>query len=469
MNNLIDIGAERGLLAGICQHGKDAYLDSKDLVRQMDFNHINGIIYAALDRAFQKNIDVQIDLPTILSNAKDLGLLQEIQNEVKYIKSLFELFVEKSNVRDFARKIRKLAETRDLIGKFSEVVGKLNNLSGDEPISEIAAIAEGPIFEFTNRLICGNKQVKQIGEGIDEYIDFIIENRNTDLLKGVSIGFPLYEQAIGGLINGVHIIGARRKVGKSFIAINAALRAAAFSKAQVLLLDTELDLEQGQWIRLLTCLSNNVMHDEIKYGDFADNDIKLNEVERAARVLKKLPLQYINISGKNVEEILSIIRRWLLQTVGYDSVGNLNKCLVVYDYLKPPTDPKDIKNIQEYQEIGFRVGYLHELTIQHNFPILTFVQLNREHGVAASDRLTWYAVSFSTLHIKTEEEIVEDGAAEGNRKLIVENCRFGEGLDSGDYINYSLNGKRAKVNELKSRNKLQFDKKQAEQCKEDEE
>jgi replicative DNA helicase len=468
INNLIDIGAERGLLSGICQYGKDAYLDSKDIVRQLDFNHINGIIYAALDKAFQKNIDVQVDLPTILSNAKDLGLLQEIQNEVKYIKSLFELFVEKSNVRDFARKIRKLTETRDLIGKFSETVQKLNNISGDETISEIAAIAEGPIFEFTNKLITGDKQVKQVGEGVDEFIDDIIANKDTGLLKGISIKCPKYEQAIGGLINGVHVIGARKKCGKSMWAINAALRAAAFSKVPVLFLDTELNLKYGQWVRMLTCLSQNTEHDEIKYGIFADNNIKLNDVERASRILQTLPMDYLNITGKNIEEIISVIRRWLIQKVGYNLEGNLNKCLVVYDYLKPPRDGKDLSAaVKEYQEMGYRVGFLHEITTEYNFPILTFVQLNKEYDAAVSDRIGWYCSSYSSFHKKTEEEIAEDTAAKGNRKLLPEDCRFGEGLEMGDYINYSLNGKRAKVIELDSRNELQRQRRAAEQCADD--
>ena len=38
--------------------------------------------------------------------------------------------------------------------------------------------------------------------------------------------------------------------------------------------------------------------------------------------------------GAPFENILNVIKRWVLQEVGTDENGRTNECLVVYDYLK---------------------------------------------------------------------------------------------------------------------------------------
>jgi len=131
----------------------------------------------------------------------------------------------------------------------------------------------------------------------------------------------------------------------------------------------------------------------------------------------------------------------------------MNRCLVVYDYLKL-TSSTQIRDITEWQEIGFRVTQLHDLTVQYNFPCLTFTQLNRELQIAASDRISWFATSYCSFQKKEPEEIAEDGRENGNRKMIVEDCRFGPGLDDGDFINFDFFGKIGKITEGKTRNDL---------------
>lgn len=449
---LSDISAERACLSAICQYGKDAFFEVKDLLTRECFNPLNAIIFTCLENALAVDSNRKVDIPTIYSSAKEVGLAAELESEGKYVLALFNFGVELSNVRGFATKLRKLYEVKQLIGTLDQTHAELRKLTGQESIGEIAALAEKPIFDFTNRLIGGNQQVQQVGAGIDDYLEYLRNNR--DNLAGVSIGFPKYEEAIGGLITGVHVVGARKKTGKSFFAINTALYASCFEKVPVLFLDTELRLEQGQYNRLLTRLSDGVEHDDIKYARFFDDEVKLRKVTKAKKILQAIPLDYVNITGKKVDEVISIIRRWLIQKVGYNSVGYLNKCLVVYDYLKPPTEASALKEVTEWQEIGYRMGYFHDLCSEYNFPILTFVQLNKENFAAASDRITWYCTSYSSFHKKTEEELADDGRQNGNRKLVVEDVRHAEGLDMGDYINFTLNGRLARLVELKTRNEV---------------
>lgn len=458
MENLHALVEERAVLAAICQFGGAAYIETKDLLSAESFSHPNTVIFSALETAFSRDINRKVDIPTVYSCADEIGLKESLEGKGSYVQALFNYSVELSNVRGFARKISKLEKVRGLIGEFDRTVGDLNKVSGEESLTEIAAVAEKPIFDFLNTLIANNQQTEQIGHGIDEYFEYIRENR--DKLGGIGIGFPRYEKGVGGITVGVHIIGARTKTGKSFLALNSALHASIKEKVPVLFLDTELRREQGQWNRFIARLADGVTIDEIKYGTFFDDEIKLKKVVRAKEILKRLPLQYRNITGCTIDEIMSIMRRWLVQTVGYDKKGKLNKCLVVYDYLKPPNDVKSLQNMKEHQEIGIRMENFHNFTSLQNIPILTYVQLNRDHDIAIADRIGWYCTSYSSYRKKTPDEIAEDGPQNGNRMLTLEYLRFGSDMESGDYINYGFNGSIAKIVELKTRNEIMNDKKQ---------
>ncbi len=278
------------------------------------------------------------------------------------------------------------------------------------------------------------------------------ELKNSKHLTGIGIGFKKYEEAIGGFHSGVHIVGALLKTGKSFFAVNAAIYSAGIEKIPVLLLDTELDKAQGQWIRMLSRICE-IDQDIIKYGRFKD-DPQLNlRIQKAVKTLQSIPLDYLNINGKSFDSILSIIRKWLLLKVGYNTEGKLNKCLIVYDYIKL-SDSSALRNATEWQLLGFRLEELHNICNQYSIPVLTFAQLNRDSDIAASHRLKWYATSYSSFHKKAHEEVAQDGIINGNRKLIIEDVRFAEGLEDGDYINFIFKGNIGRLIEGKTRNQL---------------
>ena len=451
MSFLSDLAAERGILSGVYNYGKDAYLDARDIVDAKGFTEpTNQILYSIFCHILKKDLYTKLDIPTILSSAKELGLDKHLSDKTnsQYLQKITTFHVELSNVREFARKVRTLQEARNLIGVVSDAQEKVRESNGDESISEIVAKVEGPLLTFTSKLALSNQQIQHVGDGLIEYLEDKINNPPE--FVGIPIGFPKYEEAIGGLESGLHVITARPKKGKSSHAVNAALYTAHKPKIPVLYVDTELSLRNGQWNRMLARVSG-VPFKTIRNGRM--DEIQRKKVRKAARILSTLPLDYVNISGKDFEEVIAIIRRWLIQKVGYGLNGELNKCLVIYDYIKL-TDYASLKNAQEYAIIGMRMSLLHDICETYSIPILTYTQLNRELGVSQSDRILWYCTSMSSMQEKTPEEIAEDGRENGNRKIIVQDCRFGEGLADGDYINYNLDGARTTLMELRTRNEL---------------
>jgi hypothetical protein len=254
------------------------------------------------------------------------------------------------------------------------------------------------------------------------------------------------------------LVAARPKVGKSVFADNVAINVAT-NGIPVLVLDTEMSKED-HLNRIIANLSG-VPINEVATGKFIDDDEKNQKVHQAVEQMENMPYNYVSVAGKPFEQILNIIKRWIIQDVKQDENGRTNDCVVVYDYLKLMSSNSITNNIQEYQALGFQITNLHNLAVKYDFPCLSFVQLNRDgitkestDAVSGSDRLIWLCTSFSIFKIKSSEELAEDGPRAGNRKLVPIVSRHGAGLDDGDYINMRMDGEYARLNELRTRNEF---------------
>ena len=152
---LSDAPAERAILAGICKYGSQAYYDVADLVDANSFTiESNSMIYACLKRVMDKDSVANIDLPTILSSAKELNLheLVSSKEEIQHLSGIMKFPILPDNVRKMAVKVRKLQIARMMYDQLESTKDRYAQVVGDEPISQILGIAEESIFEFTSLL-----------------------------------------------------------------------------------------------------------------------------------------------------------------------------------------------------------------------------------------------------------------------------------------------------------------------------
>jgi replicative DNA helicase len=456
--NLSDVGSERAVLAGLMQYGIDAYVTISDVVTQDTFTHVNNqILFKCIEKIITN--DQTVDIPSILSASEQLNLHDSVNTdqELKYIKSLLEFPVNKDNVFHFAVQIKKFEFARKIKSLAAKIHKDIDNVTGSESINEIIQMLENPVTDFLREDDSGDLPEK-IGKGIQEYLDFL-ENNKCDII-GIPTGFNKYDEAIGGGLRRkcVDLISARPKVGKSVFADNVALNVSS-KNIPVLMLDTEMSKED-HLNRLLANISG-VPINEIATGKFAADDDKRDKVLEAMKLIESIPYSYVSVAGKPFDQILNLIKRWVMQDVKTDENGKTNNCLIIYDYLKLMSSSSITNNIQEYQALGFQITSLHNLCVKLDIPCLSFVQLNRDgitkestDAVSGSDRLIWLCTSFTIFKSKSPEELAEDGPNAGNRKLVPIVSRHGAGLDDGDYINMVMQGSHAKLRELKTRNEF---------------
>lgn len=460
ISKLEDLASERAVLAALCQYGLDAYLEVDFIDSRTFTDPMNQLIFDCVNKSISEN--TQVELSSILSAANDLGVYDQIntKDEIGFIRSLFNFPIHKSNVGTYAAKIAKLKLARDLSQTLKACEKELGNVTGEEDVMDIVARIEEPLLEATGDIYqSSSKKTETLGNGLDDYLDHLSENMSD--FVGIPSGFPAYDYAIGGGLRRkcVDLVAARPKVGKSMFGDAVALHVSSKLEIPVLVLDTEMSKED-HYNRILADLSG-VEINRISTGKFADNEIDKEKVYNAAKKIQNIPYHYISIAGESFENIISQMRKWIYQHVGFDENGKTNDCLIVYDYLKLMGSEGISASMQEYQVLGFQITKLHNFVVKYDVACLAFVQLNRDgitkestDVVSGSDRLIWLCTSFSIFKLKSDEEKATDGVDNGDRKLVPVVARHGEGLDDGDYISMKMHGRYGRIEQGLTRNEI---------------
>lgn len=430
---LVDLSAERAVLSGLVKYGRDVFIDLEGMLSVRDFSEdINQSIFKVISDIFESNIDAKLDIPTIKSKAADIGLLKEI-NEDKYLSQLFNFHVEQENVVEFAKKLKRLAIGRQIYHEVAEdIKHDVSKITGSEPLSEIIAIPENRVYEFSNSLSANNEdQIIHVASGSEEYLDNVENNPVT--IIGIPTPWPEYNSVVSGLRRKtVNLFAARSGVGKSLLADNILGYVAVTLKIPVLYLDTEMDADQ-HLARLLSMMSGVPISD-IETGAYGKNMALKSKVRRAQKALSKSPYMFKSVGGLGFDEILSFARRWVVKTVG-QSGGVTRDCLLCYDYFKLMNSESFSKNMAEHQILGLQATQLHDFVRKWDIASIAFVQLNREFEVAASDRLQNLCSSLATYYRLTPEEVAKlGGPSAGNRKMCFQKARFG--LDQTNQRNF---------------------------------
>lgn len=460
---LCDVSAERATLACILSGGEDAYIDVADILDESVFTiDSNQYIYKCIKHIYTNHDTHTLDLASIMSASKEIGLdnILTDKSEIEHLKAIINFPADKSNIKKFAAKIKKLSIARNMYTHLDDIKKSLLDINGNETISSIFSRVEDPIFHFTESLNQEpENQPFNVADTIEEYVEYLMDNPIDQV--GISTGFPVYDQAIGGgLRKGtINVIAARPKTGKTLLADNMGFHIANKLKIPVLNMDTEMSKED-HFNRLIAMLSEIEMQ-KIETGKFKSSNDAHKKVQKAVNLLKETPLYYKTIAGKPFDEQLSIMKRWLYREVGLNPDGTAKDCVIFYDYLKLMDSAGISQDMKEYQMLGFMMSTLHNFAVKYRIPMVAFVQLNRDgitkestDTASGSDRIIWLCSNFSIFKRKTDEEIAEDGPQNGNRKLLPVVSRHGGGLDDNDYINCHMQGWCAKIVEGKTKLEL---------------
>lgn len=459
-SELCSPASERGVISSVLNYGGKAFDEVSDLVSVGSFElQSNQILYKCLQHICKDGFEGRVDLPSILSAAKSLGIEEYLRgDELKYLKSLFDLDVIPSSARKAAVKVEKLSIGRILKRQLAQSSLDLDKITGDEKISHIFGLIENPLFDLSSKLAGkGAYTPKKIGLGLREFIQHNLDNPVQQM--GISTGFKEYDRAIGGGVRPktINMVAARLKSGKSFFGDCVSVNIAGKQNIPVIMLDTEMG-QAEHWARMTAMLSG-IAIEEIETGKVLKS--KQNKLFEAVDYLEKMPYDYLSISGQPFEDTMSVLRRWITKTVGLNADGIAKPCAIIYDYFKlMSAEGMSSSGLAEFQLLGFQATTFQNFMIKYSCGSMAFVQLNRDgitredtDVISGSDRLGWLCSSLTLLKRQSEDEIADQpGPTRYNAKLVPLAQRYGAGLDQGDYINLKTDLTCGRITEGPTRN-----------------
>lgn len=429
---IYSLQVEKYVLSGLIRH-PTTFADIEAFISDSDFiNEVHYTIFCVFKETFNKG--EQIDKVLISQKCKNLGITFKDQSIdiFNYVNSICLIPTSQPGLIEGAKELLKLRIRRE-IEQTGDEIKKFANSCAEKPIEEIISESD----KIYNNKICAYAAENNKPEDITANVIEIIEERGNNPIQDTGLVTPYqnFNRLYGGIRPGnIYAWVSRPKHGKSTILNDLAIKITTMNKGcRALVLDTEMSTIDMKF-RIASSLTGiPVWH--LETGNWKKNANLFQKFEESKSKIKSLSNQvdHLQVAGKPIEEVVSIVKRWY-----FSKVGRGNQCVIVYDYIKL-TGESD-KNKQEYQLIGEKVNALKELCSELNIPILTACQLNRsaENGVddssaiSQSDRLQWFASLVAIFRRKSVEEIADDGPEFGSHKLIPLATRF-QGKDSAGH------------------------------------
>ena len=429
---IYSLQVEKYVLSGLIRH-PTSFADVESFISDSDFvNEVHYTIFCVFKETFNKG--EQIDKVLISQKCKNLGITFKDQSIdiFNYVNSICLIPTSQPGLAEGAKELLKLRIRRE-IEQTGDDIKKFANSCAEKPIEEIITESD----KIYNNKICAYAAENNKPEDITANVIEIIEERGNNPIQdtGLATPYPNFNRLYGGIRPGnIYAWVSRPKHGKSTILNDLAIKVTSMNKGcRALVLDTEMSTIDMKF-RIASSLTGIPVW-YLETGNWKKNAQLYAKFQDSKATIKSVSNQvdHLQVAGKPIGEIVSIVKRWY-----FSKVGRGNQCVIVYDYIKL-TGESD-KNKQEYQLIGDKVNALKELCLELNVPILTACQLNRsaENGVddssaiSQSDRLQWYASFVAIFRRKSVEEIADDGIEFGSHKLIPLATRF-QGKDSAGH------------------------------------
>lgn len=427
---LYSLRIEKHFLAAYLKY-PNLYPEVDNLISEYDFyQDVHSTIYCVSRNCYRKG--EKFDKVLLAQKIKDLGInFKDDINIFDYIDNLYFSQITYDAALKTTQELIGFRIKRELHETAIKIQQAIKN-NGSDPqklIEECDRIYNEKISQY---------EFKQPEDVLKNAIEIVEERGNNPIEEiGLITPFKEFNRLYGGLRPGnIYAFVSRPKHGKSTLLNDLALNCCIINKdCKALVLDTEMNTIDIKFrnISAITQIpswyleTGNYKKNNEFYKKFIENKEKIKKFQNY--------VSHMNVSGKPIDEVLSIIKRWY-----YKTVGRGNQAIIVYDYIKITGESE--YNKQEYQILGDKINKIKEISLELNIPILTACQLNRsaEEGIddsrsiAQSDRLQWFGSFVGIFRRKTLDEITEDGLEFGTHKLIELAARF-HGKDSKGHFN----------------------------------
>lgn len=354
-----NLNAEEAVLGGILLD-KEGLPKVADIVSPDDFYRPDhGEIYSACVSLFEQN--KPIDIVTLTEELSRSNKLEKVGG-ASYLSLLVANTASAANITHYAQIVQNKSVLRRLISTANAMAA--DAYDQDRDALELLDDAEKKLFSVTERQL--GRHFIAIKDVLSESFERIDElHKNKGQVRGVPTGFTQLDNLLAGLQKSdLVILAARPSMGKTALALNIAVHAAAKEKIPVGVFSLEMSKEQLV-DRLLTMEamidSWRLRTGNLEEDDFAKLNYAMGELSEAPLFLDDTPLL-------SALEIKAKARRLQAE----HGLG-----LIVVDYLQLMEGRNRGNETNRVQEVSDISRSLKSLARELQVPVLALSQLSR--------------------------------------------------------------------------------------------
>lgn len=444
-----DSNAENGVICTLIVHPE--YIYSVHTLRDHHFyDSANGVLFWAIRNLIEQGI-VRIDARNLIVQinsesgksaclgSKYEGQIQELVENAAIIARPTE-----EEYRMMANRVIALGFKRRLCQELRKFESRCSSDATDDIGQlnlDIMNMLDGLAVNYI-----ADEQIENFSQKLDQLWEKIVQERNSDGSFGVAPRWPGLREYFSYEKGELILYCARRKTGKSVIALNETVNVLKQGLA-VVYFDTEMS-DQKFLTRLLSHVTQ-IPEKAIKAGNYGEEEAAI--IEEAKEWIRKQPLVHKYDPNWTKEKIITECKILHNQ-------GRLD--FFIYDYFKDTSgNNNDSANLSN--ELGNWCNTIKNRVLGAlDIPGMAFAQLNREMNIADSDKLERYASTGVFMRTKTAEEKQADGEACGDYCMEVKFNRNGIVTDDGEYLDFVFKGPILTIDECKkqhSRHESPFD------------
>ena len=424
IEDINDITSETGIIATLIRHPEYSFY-SEELLPNHFSNRQNACMYLALTILARENIR-QADAFNIISALHSSDATKRYADELDVDELQDFIDISQSVARDTIEEYKLLVGNvmdmsfrRDTFRELRECERMCLDTNTHELEQKIYSTLDDVMMNYTS-----TTEVPPFAEVVDKCWDEIRERQNSEGCSGYLFKFPALNQYATIERGELFIFAAEAKQGKSMMLLNCAVDLLRQDLA-VLYLDSELNTRMFT-ARVLAHLSG-VEYKRLTSGRYTEEEAERIDAARAWLKTRKFTHVYIPMFDQ--QTIYTTIKK-VSHTQGLD--------VLIVDYFKSLSDGDAFNS---YQELGRLTDFIkNQIAGEMNIAALGAAQLTATGKVADSAKIGRNASTIAIITDKTPDEIAEDGAECGNKKLRVILTRNGMQMSQDEYIDLQFNG-----------------------------
>lgn len=426
---------EKQLLAGLIKFPQK-YGDIASFISEQDFHigssKMNRTLFSVLKQAIENG--EKIDGVILSQRVKDYGIsFEDYGTPYNYIESLSLKKISEDSVVGVACELKKYTIRREIFSCGQEISSKMKSIPSSYSYNDIVEVADKLYNEQINLYETGDNKPVNIFEEMEEIVE---EGENPIDEFGFSGPHLKLQSIYGSLLRpgNITVIVARSGVGKTQFCMDFATKVSSSYEVPILHFDNGEMSKEELIFRQCAAMSGVPLY-LIETGKWRNAD--KSTVNKVRAVWKDISeryryLWYYNVGGMNVDNQISVLKRFY-----YSTVGRGKKMFFSFDYIK--TTSEGGSNKKEWELVGEIVDKykkcIQREIIDENGPLIsmiTSVQSNRygivtnrnsdnviddESIVSLSDRIIQFCSHMFILRKKTDDELQSEPNF-GTHKLI---------------------------------------------------